>query len=270
MPAEEGPLPAPWVRDFEGQLSARYRREPVGVEVIVEPRYRMARGRPETRPSSFRVQLRRPFWNSNRVATELTVVDTFEEARAIARRYMETYDEHYRRVHDRGDEIRTREGDRDAKRTASAVAISAAGETAPYSNELLLEHLESLLDDGLHAVWHADAAGIDPVFVDDYLDVDEGRMRALTDALGTLDRDAVGDPLQEEVSCVTVSLEEYDLFQFVIDADHSTVVVADESRVAQLPNFTRETQAVLAKRTDAEHGEAGDGEAEDDEAGGET
>lgn len=247
--SEERPLPRSWARDFEGKSSARYRRDPVGVEVVIEPRYTVTSGRPEQKPSTFRVQLRRPFWQGdNRVKTPLTNCDSFEEAKDIAYSYMEAYNERYRRVHDEGDEVLTQGGDNDRIRTASAVAIDATIETIAYSDDLLLDHLESLLGDGLRAVWHADPTGIDRVYRAEHTELDGERMREVADVLGTLERDALADTLRDEINCVSITMAEHVLYQFVLETGTSTFILVDETQKIEHPNFVRETGALLAER----------------------
>jgi ADP-ribose pyrophosphatase YjhB (NUDIX family) len=245
--ADSTALPTGWARDFEGTVSAVYRREPTGIEVIIEPRYTLDKRQKNT-PTRYRIRLKRPFWygRGDHIETPLETVDTFDEARTRAFEYMETYNQRYRQANDRGTVIRQPDGTRDTPLTATAAATQAAADTTETSMDQVIQHLRTLVDDGLCAVWDARDDTVEVHYTADTFDQEQ--VAPINTALATFDEASIAEELDTGVRSIAVTVDNYVLYRFAPDDAPKTVVVIDETSYRVEPNFTRETAALLADR----------------------
>lgn len=245
--ADSTPLPRGWVRDYEGTVGATYRRDPTGIEVVIEPRYTVDRNHRRV-PTSYRVRVKRPFWHGrgDPVQLPLVTVDTFDAAKVQAREYMEMYNERYRRTHDRGDAVRRSDGQRADRLTATSVATETVAELGVDSAGAAVEQLRALLGDGLLAVW--DVAG-DTVEVHHTTEAfDRDRVFAVSDATAALDASPLAAELGGDVACVTAAVGDCVLYRFPLADALETVIAVDEASQRAEPNFTRAAAAVFAAR----------------------
>lgn len=242
--ADSTPLPQGWSPDYEGTIGATYRREPTGIELVIEPRYTVDRNHQRT-PTSFRVRLKRPFWlgQGDHVQFPLKTVDTFADAKVLAREYMKTYNERYRQTHDQGDAIRGSDGKRADRSTAAVVAAQTAAELVIDSFDDIVDQVRTLIGDGLLAVWTVDAGSVEMHYDEGTFDRD--RAAVVTEAVAALDASSLSAELDDDIVCVSVTLEESVVYRFLSRDAPEIVIVIDETSRRVEPNFTRVVTAMF-------------------------
>lgn len=224
------------------------------IELDVQPRYLTRRSQREREPTQFRVLLRKRFY-SHRVADKVTILratDTFDDAVDHAHEYMAAFVMHRRTV-----AMETRkylESDPVMAAKAEEVIIteaatSAAIHVAGYSDDLLLNDLQGLLEFPestqlvLQAVVHRDGQEYDTVFVAEGFEA-WGQGEQLQELYKEFDR------LNEQKFATTLAIGELRIMMGVFDEtrvirylaseDEETLIFIHPKRPLHVPPFERQ------------------------------
>lgn len=263
LPTEDGVgLPAGWRADRQGEIRARFG---YGSHLIVEiePRMNVSKANRNPSPSAFRVLLRKRFYGRGVMSNDANVlgtVDTFEAALDIAHRYMAEF------VEDRGEvSMETREElEADPVMAAEAeetiiteAATEAAIEVAGYSDELLINDLRGLLENGhtdaavLQAVVHQDGDQFEVVYVDDeFQEWTEGRrLRRFYKQFDWLNEQKLRTTLSVgKLELLIGVFDETRMVRYLAGRDRETLILIDPEYPLHVPPFERQIADIVSAR----------------------
>lgn len=254
-------LPAGWRVDHRDEIRVTFG---YGSHLVVEiePRLRVTRSNRSPTPSAYRVLLRKRFYGRgvSSDADVLGTVDTFEAALDLAHAYMAEFVDDRREI-----SMETREEleadpvmATEAEETIiTEAATEAAIEVAGYSDELLINDLRGLLENGeddatiLQAVVHQDADQFEVVYVDDeHEEWTEGRsLRRFYKQFDWLNE----QKLQASLSVGKLELmigvfDETRMVRYLVGQDRETLILIDPEYPLHVPPFERQVTDIVSAR----------------------
>lgn len=258
---DEVELPAGWRVVRRDQIRARFG---YGSHLVVEiePRLRVTRSNRNPAPSAFRVLLRKRFHGRgvSSDANVLGTVDSFEAALDVAHRYMAEFVEDRReiametRAELEADPVMAAESEETIiTEAATEAAISVAG----YSDDLLINDLRGLLENGenedavLQAVVHQDGDQFEVVYVnDEYQEWTEGRrLRRFYKQFDWLDEQKLQSTLSiGKLELMIGVFEETRMVRYLASQDRETLILIDPEYPLHVPPFERQVADIISAR----------------------
>lgn len=232
--------PSHWQQRSHGRHSAVFENDE-GVTVKVSPRYRSSahakRGKAE-QPRSYRVQLQQDWFSLGVTGDHQTAAraETFDEALETAHQFMREYNRNRHGYDDERaetfDEVAGVDGD---SVVATEVTAQTVMDVVGYSDDYLVETLETAFGDGLREVVHREDETYTPVYARE--DLDDRLEENILTVVGQppLDKSAVESTFEAgEFRCLVKVFDQLRVFRFVVDTATETIVTVDPANAAAL------------------------------------
>lgn len=259
--ANQATLPAGWRCTRRGQYTEGYAYG-THIKLDIDPRYLTKRAKRKRQPSQFRVELRKRYYAHQLIgdATPLGTTTSIESAREIAQQYMEAF------VRDRQEvamESRSAlEADPvmapEAEETiVTEAATGAAIEVAGYSDDLFVNEVQGLLENGasdssiLQAIIHREGREYDIAYVSQgYEGWSKGhRLREFYKQFEWLNDQKLSKTLSVgELKVMMGLFDRTRMVRYLASEDQESVILLDPEHPLHLPVFERQiTDIVSAK-----------------------
>lgn len=234
------------------------------IELEINARYRTKRAKRNRNPSTYRVLLRKRYYAHELVgkATPLGSAPTLNAATGIALEYMQAFTEDRREV-----AMETREeleadpvmADEVEEAIITEAATEATIEVAGYSDELLVNDLRGLLENGeedakiLQAVVHQDGPEFDTVYVADGFEdwTREHRLREFYKQFDWLNEQKLSTTLAVgELTVLIGTFEETRMIRYIAGKDEETLILIEPDHPIHVPPFERQVADIVSAKWD--------------------
>lgn len=259
--AAESELPAGWRITRRGPALAGFAYGS-HIEIDIDPRYHTKRAQRQRNPTTFRVLLRKRYYAHQLVgdATPLGAAPTMDEALKIARKYMRAFVEDRKEV-----AMETRQelesdpvmADDAEEAIITEAATEAAIEVAGYSDELLINDLRGLLENGdedatiLQSVVHRDAREFEVVYIADGYEQwgRNQRLREFYKQFEWLNNQKLSTTLSVgELNVLIGAFEKTRMIRYIADEDEESIILIQPDHPVHIPPFERQVADIVSEK----------------------